>query len=96
MTSALSNRLDRIENLLSDNSQRADSPFTVRQAAAYLDVSTSYLYKLTSQQLIPHYKPTGKRLYFRRSDLDAFLFNKRIRTRTEIETDAANRVAHIS
>jgi excisionase family DNA binding protein len=30
------------------------------EASKYLNLSKSYLYKLTSAQQIPHYKPQGK------------------------------------
>ncbi len=38
---------------------------TIEEAAEFLSVSKSYLYKQTSAQAIPHYKPTGKRCYFK-------------------------------
>ena len=34
------------------------------EASRFLNLSKSYLYKLTSGNLIPHYKPQGKMLYF--------------------------------
>lgn len=36
------------------------------EASKFLNLSKSYLYKLTSGNLIPHYKPQGKMLYFER------------------------------
>ena len=36
------------------------------EASRFLNLSKSYLYKLTSGNLIPHYKPQGKMLYFER------------------------------
>ena len=35
------------------------------EASKFLNLSKSYLYKLTSGNLIPHYKPQGKMLYFK-------------------------------
>ena len=37
---------------------------TSDEAAKYMGVSKSYLYKLTMRQQIPHYKPMGKMCYF--------------------------------
>lgn len=34
------------------------------EASTFLNLSKSYLYKLTAGNLIPHYKPQGKMLYF--------------------------------
>ena len=57
---------------------------TIEEAAEFLSVSKSYLYKQTSAQAIPHYKPTGKRCYFRRSELEAWILAGRISTKSEI------------
>ena len=64
------------------------SMLTTEEAAAYLHVSKSYLYKQTSKKLIPYYKPTGKLCYFKKSDLDAWLMNGRVSTQDEIEQRA--------
>ena len=57
---------------------------TTEEAAKFLSVSKSYLYKQTSAQAIPHYKPTGKRCYFKRSELEAWILAGRISTKSEI------------
>lgn len=43
------------------------------EASKFLNLSKSYLYKLTSGNLIPHYKPQGKMLYFEKVELEAWL-----------------------
>lgn len=57
---------------------------TIEEAAEFLSVSKSYLYKQMSAQAIPHYKPTGKRCYFKRSELEAWILAGRISTKSEI------------
>ena len=57
---------------------------TIEEAAEFLSVSKSYLYKQTSAQAIPHYKPTGKRCYFKRRELEAWILAGRISTKSEI------------
>jgi excisionase family DNA binding protein len=49
-----------------------------REAQSYLGFSHSYLYRLTSQKLIPHYKPTGKVIFFSKEELQAWVFANRI------------------
>lgn len=49
-----------------------------KEAAAYLGVTTSTLYKHTSSRTIPHYKPNGKLVCFRKVDLDAWLESNRV------------------
>ena len=61
---------------------------TTDEAAKYLGVSKSYLYKLTMQQKIPHYKPLGKMCYFNRQELEQWLQSNRIATGDEISQKA--------
>lgn len=61
---------------------------TAEEAAKYLGVSRSYLYKLTMRKLIPHFKPMGKMCYFDRHELEAWLRTNRIATNEEIEQQA--------
>lgn len=61
---------------------------TSEEAARYLGISKSYLYKLTMQQKIPHYKPLGKMCYFNRQELEAWLQTNRVATDEEINRDA--------
>jgi excisionase family DNA binding protein len=46
---------------------------SLREACAYLGFSKSAMYKLTSAGMIPYYKPTGKKLLFVRSELEAWV-----------------------
>ena len=61
---------------------------TSDEAARYMGVSKSYLYKLTMRQQIPHYKPMGKMCYFNRQELEQWLQSNRVATATEIEQQA--------
>ena len=57
-------------------------------ARRFLNLSKSYLYKLTSGNLIPHYKPQGKMLYFERAELEAWLRRNPVKTQAQIEAEA--------
>ena len=61
---------------------------TSSEAAQYLGISMSYLYKLTMTRAIPHYKPTGKLCYFDREELEAWLHSNRVATADELENQA--------
>lgn len=50
------------------------------EAAKYLGISKSYLYKLTMTGEIPHYKPLGKMCYFNRKEIEAWLQQNRAQT----------------
>lgn len=58
------------------------------EGAKFLSLSKSYLYKLTHLGKIPHYKPTGKNIYFKKSELEQWILqNKRV-SYDEIESIA--------
>ena len=61
---------------------------TSDEAAKYMGVSKSYIYKLTMRQAIPHYKPMGKMCYFNRQELEEWLQRNRIATDSEISQQA--------
>jgi excisionase family DNA binding protein len=63
---------------------------TSDEAAAYMGISKSYLYKLTMRQQIPFYKPMGKRCYFNRQELEQWLQSNRVSTDAEISQKAQN------
>ena len=58
------------------------------EASIFLNLSKSYLYKLTSGNLIPHYKPQGKMLYFEKTELETWLRQNPIKTKAQIEQEA--------
>jgi excisionase family DNA binding protein len=61
---------------------------TSEEAAKFMGISRSYLYKLTSRKEIPHYKPMGKMCYFNRSELIEWLQSNRVATATELNNRA--------
>ena len=66
----------------------ASAPGGAEEASRFLNLSKSYLYKLTSGNLIPHYKPQGKMLYFERAELEAWLRRNPVKTQAQIEAEA--------
>jgi len=55
---------------------KMDPLLTFAQTCAYLKYSRSYLYKLCERNLIPHYNPNGRTLFFRKSEIDNWLIQK--------------------
>lgn len=61
---------------------------TATEAAAYLGVSLSCLYKWTMNRTIPHFKPNGKLVYFEREELEKWMMSNRVATEQELEQKA--------
>ena len=58
------------------------------EAAKFLSLSKSYLYKLTHKCIVPHYKPNGKNVYFNRLELEQWLQTNKSLSIEEIESRA--------
>lgn len=80
----LSKRIGMIE----DNMYVFKDTLNLKEAARYLDISTGHLYKLVEGRFIAHFKPRGKKIYFRKDDLDEWLQRNRIETVTTMEASA--------
>ena len=60
------------------------SVLSAPEAAAYMNVSLSYLYKLTMARKIPFSRPLGKMMYFDRVQLEQWLMSCRVSTTDEL------------
>ena len=61
-------------------------------ACKYLDLSKSYMYKLTHLRKIPHFKPNFKKLYFKKTDLESYLLRNRVQTDIELQQQAEEKL----
>jgi excisionase family DNA binding protein len=52
-------------------------PLSVSEAAEFLGLSKAYLYKLVYLKKVPYYKPSGGRVFFKREELEQFIFRGR-------------------
>jgi excisionase family DNA binding protein len=88
-------KVTRIEELLSGGipgDLTAGQMLTTAEAAEYMGISLSSVYKLTSQRTLPVYKPNGKKVYLKREDIDRYLSSHRLCSAEEIEQEAINYV----
>ncbi|MBV6513924.1 MAG: hypothetical protein FMNOHCHN_03506 [Ignavibacteriaceae bacterium] len=53
------------------------------EAAEFLNISKSALYKLTWKNRVPYYKPGGKLIYFRKEELAEWIKKGRVKTPEE-------------
>lgn len=80
----LDERLSRIENLLLGTKK----VLTFDEACDYTGISRSYMYKLTSANLISFSKPNGKIIFFSKEKLDAWLLSNGRKSAIEIKKKA--------
>lgn len=84
MEKSIELRVAELENLV----LHSKNVLSFEEASRFLNLSKSYLYKLTSGNLIPHYKPQGKMLYFEKTELEAWLRKNPVKTQGQIEQQA--------
>lgn len=61
---------------------------SLAEAAEYLGVTKTYLYGVCADRLLPCYKPSGKLIFFKRSELDAWITSNRVATAGELNGQA--------
>ncbi|MBL7473087.1 helix-turn-helix domain-containing protein [Robertkochia sediminum] len=81
-------KLETIERMLEEQNLLKKEVLNFSEACLYIGCSQSHLYKLTSKKAIPHFCPRGKRLYFKRSELDLWLLRNPSFTSGDITNQA--------
>ena len=76
---------DRVSANISGNTKEV---LTSEEAARFMGISISQLYKLTMRKEVPHFKPAGKCVYFNRTELEQWLQNNRVATVDEARGQA--------
>ncbi|RYH74456.1 DNA-binding protein [Flavobacteriaceae bacterium 144Ye] len=82
--------LYEIKNILEKQSIINKDILNFEEALSYLKVSKSFLYKMTSKGEITYYKPNGKLIFFKRSDLDNWMLNNKVSGCDELEDEIDN------
>lgn len=62
---------------------------TFEEGCKYTGLSKSWMYKLTHRGDIPHYKPDGKKIYFKTSEIEKWLLRNKVSSNEEIKSKAA-------
>ena len=89
---AIERKLEELAALNKELAALNKETLNLKEAARYLNMSCSHLYKLTSAKEIPHYKPRGKQVFFERKELDKWLLQNRQTPKAEIEQAAIDYV----
>jgi prophage regulatory protein len=64
---------ERLEKLL----LAKKNVLNIRELSDYTGYSISYIYKLTSRNAIPYFKPSGKAVFFDRMEIDVWLLKNK-------------------
>ncbi len=60
---------------------------TSGELCQYLKISLSTVYKLSHRNVLPKYRPAGRKIYFLKSDVDQYLTRNRISSIDELNAE---------
>ena len=86
------NRIKTLEHLLFE----AKDVLTLEEAALFMGISKSTLYKMTHKHELPYYRPNGKLIYFEKSELVKWMLQNRSMTEDEIKEAARQQMSELS
>jgi len=72
---------------LKESSKNVDEFMDIDQTASFLAMSKTTIYGMTHQRKIPYFK-VGKRLFFKKSEIEQWIVSKRINTYDDLEKRA--------
>ena len=91
----VSDLIQRI-SVLEDVLCAAKEVLTLEEAAVFMGISRSTLYKMTHNNVIPFYRPNGKLIYFEKSELLAWMRKSRTMSETETKEAAAKHMTELA
>lgn len=77
-------KLNYVTTIIEEIKKEAHPYLSLDDAAGYLCISKSTLYKHTSDGIIPFYKPNGKLILFSKTDLDQWIEKSKVLSNSEI------------
>jgi len=86
----LSKKLNEIEALLRKQYALSKEILTLEEASDFLSLSKSAIYKLTSKKEIPYYNPGGKKIFFKRTELENWVFASKSVSVDEVDDEISS------
>lgn len=85
-------RLDAIDEKLQQHLLASKPILSFQEFCQFCGISESHGYKLTSGKQIPHFKPGGKMVYFKRVEVEEWLLSNPVKTNHQLETEAISQL----
>ena len=85
-------RIEMLENILN----AAKEVLTLEEAAVFMGISKSSLYKMTHKHELPFYRPNGKLIYFEKAELLKWMRQVRSMSEDEIRETAVQHMSDLS
>lgn len=85
-------RIDKLESIC----YASKEVLNLEEAAAFLGIRKSTLYKMTHLSQVPYYKPAGKLVFFEKSALLDWVRSVKVKSENEIREEAAMHLSLLS
>lgn len=85
-------RIEALENILHE----AKDVLTLEEAALFMGISKSSLYKMTHKNVLPFYRPNGKLIYFEKVELLKWMRQGRTMSEAETKEAAAKKMTELA
>ena len=82
--------MQNIQELLRIQKIQQKEILSSKEAVEYLNISYSFLSKLTSKGEITYFKPSGKLNYFKKEDLDKWMLQNKQSSIIELENEVSS------
>ena len=84
-------RIEILENILKD----AKQVLRLEEAALFMGISKSSLYKMTHKHELPFFRPNGKLIYFEKAELLKWMRQNRVMTEAETKDAATEHITNV-
>ena len=78
MSHLLEQQLSELKEIITKQVLVHKDVMSLNEAAVYMDISKSFLYKLTCKRAISFSRPGAKIIFFRKVDLDAWMLGRTV------------------
>ena len=78
----------KLDKIMSYTILAAKNVLDVKDVCALTGYGPDYIYKLAAQGKLPHYYPTGRKMFFDRAEIEAWMKQNRVGTVEEAEQQA--------
>ena len=83
-------KLNSIAQQLDQQSKNQKEILSLEETASFLDCSKSVVYNYVRDRLIPYFKPSNRKIYFKKTDLIKWIETGRRSSIDEIQSDSFN------
>ena len=89
-------KVESFEHRIEDTLSAAKEVLTLEEAALFMGISKSSLYKMTHRHELPFFRPNGKLIYFEKAELLKWMRQNRSMSEAETKEAAAQKLNELA